>query len=78
MATCPDCGASSRTDPTFEVTRVLVAKPFGTFSVAGAQTKTVASERMKLSHLSCGWSVLGRLEGSDFVADAAPASEESL
>lgn len=74
MATCPTCGASSRTDPTFEVTRTLVAKPLGTFSIAGAQMKTVATERLVLTHVGpadkpCGWSVAGHIDGDHFVAD---------
>lgn len=69
MATCPNCGASSRTDPTFTVALVegLIAKPLGTFSVAGAGLKTVAVQRMRLSHGACGWSIDGWLEGGSFV-----------
>lgn len=69
MATCPSCGTSSRTDPTaMTVTAVLVAKPPGTYSVAGVQTKVSAVERLKLA-CRCGWSVLGRIDGDHFIAD---------
>jgi hypothetical protein len=62
MATCPVCKTSSRQDGTaFSVTRVLIAKPLGTWSVSGTQMKTVASEYKKLS-CRCGWSILGYID----------------
>lgn len=69
MATCPSCGASSRTDPTFAVEPALTARPPGTWSLAGAQVKTSAVSTLRLSHGACGWSVTGRIDGDHFVAD---------
>lgn len=47
----------------------MVAKPLGTYSLAGVQDKVAAEGRYKLSCSACEWSVYGRVEGSDFVAD---------
>lgn len=68
MATCPNCNTSSRTDPdALSVDRVLEARPLGTWSLAGAQLKTSAVERLRLS-CRCGWSVLGYVnEDEDFM-----------
>ena len=69
MATCPSCGTKSREDPTaMTVEEVLVAKPVGTFSLAGVGMKFSAAARLKLA-CRCGWSVLGHIEGDHFVAD---------
>lgn len=68
MATCPACGANSRTDPTFHLDEIEVAKPPGTFSLAGHQMKVVITTRTRLSH-SCGWWVIGRVEGEYFEPD---------
>lgn len=73
MATCPNCGASSRTDPTFSVEEVLISKPPGTFSIAGVQTKVVATQTLRLSH-SCGWSILGYIDDESFVGDPATST----
>ena len=69
MATCPQCGASSRTDSTFVLERVVLAAPLASFSVAGAQMKVPARIRLRLMHAGCGWFVYGSIEGEDFVAD---------
>jgi len=69
MATCPSCGANSRTDPTFEITEAFVAKPLGTYSLAGVQNKAVVTRTLRLTH-SCGWAVIGHIDGDHFVADA--------
>jgi hypothetical protein len=81
MATCPDCGASSRTDSTaFEIRKTLVASPIGSFSLAGAQMKVSAREVLVLQCAHCGWHVIGHLEVDEdgtprnFVADEAPVS----
>lgn len=71
MATCPDCGVSSRINPSgFALEQVIVAKPLGSFSLAGAQTKVSATSRVQLSH-SCGWSVVGRVDadGNNLIVD---------
>ena len=68
MATCPACGANSRSDATFALQEVLVPKDIGTFSLAGAPMKVAASSAMRLAH-SCGWSVLGHIDGESFIAD---------
>ncbi len=62
MATCPNCHTSSRQDPdAITVEKVLVAKPLGTWSVAGQSLKTVAVEKYKME-CRCGWYVLGQLD----------------
>lgn len=68
MATCPSCGANSRTDPTFVVEESLVAKPLGSYSLAGVQVKVSAVKKMVLKH-SCGWFIEGHIEGDYFVAE---------
>lgn len=69
MATCPECGTSSRVDPTaITVQEVLVAKPLGTFSLAGVTDKRSAYTRLQMS-CRCGWKILGYIEGEYFVAD---------
>lgn len=75
MATCPDCGASSRTDPTFVVEPALVAEPPGTYSLAGAQDKVSAVSTLRLRHGGCGWYVTGRVDGDHFVADTRTGQE---
>lgn len=73
MATCPNCGAHGYPpNAGFTLDTVLTAKPLGTWSVAGAQSKTVATARPRLAH-SCGWSILGQVDDRHFVAD--PATE---
>lgn len=68
MATCPRCGASSRTDPTFTITEKITARPIGDWSLAGVQTKFNATTTLVLTHEACGWSVEGWLDGNNFVA----------
>ena len=68
MATCPSCGASSRVDPTFQITEAFAAKPLGSYSVSGIQAKAVVTRSLVLTH-SCGWSVAGHIEDDQFVAD---------
>ena len=69
MATCPSCGANSRTDPTFEIREAFLASPLGTYSLAGAQVKASARKTLRLTHGACGWNVTGHIEGDQFVAD---------
>lgn len=60
MATCRNCGVSSREDPTaMRVELVLDADPIGTFSVAGATMKVTVKESLRLRCLRCGWSIGG-------------------
>ncbi len=69
MATCPVCGTSSRTDPeamVLEPTGRLMAKPPGTFSMAGAQMKLAAMSGVRLT-CRCGWSIEGYIEGEHFL-----------
>lgn len=68
MATCPKCGANSRLDSSFTVSEVYVQQDG---SLAGVQAKFPAAKRLMLSH-SCGWFVLGYIDGSDFVASSKP------
>lgn len=66
VATCPNCHSSTRTEPEcMSVSKALNAKPLGTFSVAGAQTKTVAIDCLKLE-CRCGWSILGYIHDNVF------------
>lgn len=66
MATCPNCGACSHTDPTaFTLSDVLVARPPGTWSVGGGQSKVVAYFTGRLA-CRCGWSILGTVRGDNF------------
>lgn len=69
MATCPACGQSSRAEPgLMTVEFVLVASPIGSFSLAGAQDKVSATSAAMLS-CRCGWSVIGYINGDEFVVD---------
>lgn len=66
MATCPNCGVSSRKDFTaITVEKFLIARPPGTWSVAGNQLKTVASEVLRMS-CRCGWHIDGFIDGEEF------------
>lgn len=66
MKPCPQCGTSG----TICIDPVLVSKPAGTFSIAGAQPKVVAHEKYELTCTHCGLRVLGHLEN----ASADPAA----
>lgn len=61
---CPKCGKGA-----VSVTRVLASKPLGSYSVAGAQTKVVATERWMASCNYCPFSVLGHLEDAEVGPD---------
>ncbi len=62
MATCPACGTRSREDhEAITITAFLKAKPIGTWSLAGAQLKTVAYEQLRMS-CRCGWSIEGYID----------------
>ena len=68
MATCPRCYVSSHQDPdSFTEEPALVARPIGSFSLAGAQMKFSAVEALRMSHTTCGWSVLGRDDGQGYL-----------
>ena len=68
MATCPSCGANSRSDPGFVVETVLKTKPWGAYSLDGVQVKVVVTPGLVLRH-SCGWNIEGRIEDGYFVPD---------
>lgn len=73
MATCPKCKVSTRITPgAMRVEPVLVARPLGSFSLAGAQMKVSARSALRLSCNHCDFEITGRVEGSDFIADALP------
>lgn len=59
MKLCPKCGALG----TVELRPVMVAKPVGTFSLAGAQTKVSAWRGWELGCSVCSFRVLGQVEG---------------
>lgn len=75
MATCPNpkCGASTRVTPgIMEIVEEIVAKPLGTFSIAGNQMKVSAYTQLRLVCRACDWSTPGWIEGGHFVAYPAP------
>lgn len=57
---CPSCSATG----TITVRPVLAAKPPGTFSLSGAQTKLAAVAAAVAECSACGLSVTGRLENA--------------
>lgn len=67
MKLCPACGTAD----SIAVHPVLSVKPVGSFSLAGAQTKFVASERFALRCAACGLEVLGQLHGAQVDAQGA-------
>jgi hypothetical protein len=65
MATCPNCGTSSRVDPEAMVIRpVLTPKPLGTFSLAGSSMKLSARLEQRLA-CRCGWHIDGHIDVAD-------------
>jgi hypothetical protein len=56
---CPECG----TVGTVALRPVMVAKPLGSFSLAGAQMKVSARQGWELACSACPFRVLGRVEG---------------
>ncbi len=74
MATCPHCGVRGREDPeAFKVYPVLVAKPLGTHSLAGAQMKVSVVSMLRLKCRRCGWHIDGRIVEDRFEGD--PSTE---
>lgn len=59
MKPCPRCGVAGQ----MGLHKVLVSAPPGTYSIAGAQDKTVAVERYVLECHACTARWYGRLEG---------------
>lgn len=59
MRPCPECGAVG----TVALAPVMVAKPMGSFSLAGAQLKVSAWSGHVLTCSACGWTVTGHVEG---------------
>jgi hypothetical protein len=64
MATCPKCQSPG----TVTVRLVLAAKPAGTYSLAGVQTKATATVAA-VAECPCGLSVPGHLENPTYAAD---------
>jgi hypothetical protein len=58
---CPACHAGP-----LALSRTLVAKKVGTFSLAGGQMKVSAKQLWKLQCPSCSWHVIGRIEGGEY------------
>lgn len=56
---CPECGSTG----TLTLRTVLVAKPTGSHSLAGVQTKVAATDVAEVRCSACGTSRRGRLEG---------------
>lgn len=61
---CPACGTTALTLRT-----TLVARPLGSFSLAGAQTKISAVQVAEVRCAACGASRRGRLEGVQTAPD---------
>lgn len=69
MATCPECGTSSRIDPTaMTLAPILQAKPVGAYSLAGVMMKAPVRLAYRLA-CRCGWTVTGQIESNQFVVD---------
>lgn len=62
MKQCPKCGSVG----TISLEPALVAKPQGSYSIAGVQPKIVAQTRYVLACADCGLSVQGHLENAVF------------
>lgn len=77
MATCPECGTSSRTDPTvMRLEPVLQASPVGTYSLAGVQMKFSARAAHRLT-CRCGWTVTGQIEDGHLIPLPTTTEEQS-
>lgn len=66
MATCPRC--QSKDGLILRNTNRLHARPVGSFSLAGVQTKLSAVEVYELIHPSCGWLVSGTIRDGYLLA----------
>ena len=65
MNRCPRCGATGG----LTLTPVMVAKPAGSYSLAGAQDKTAAVDAARLSCAACGFTATGRTENLEVAGD---------
>lgn len=63
---CPQCQGSP-----LELRWGLVARPLGTWSLAGAQLKTSAVKVAEVHCPACGATVTGHLEGATFSDDGS-------
>lgn len=72
QARCPGC----QTQGTLSITMKLVAKPLGSFSLAGAQMKVPVRELpvLQCSATYCTFSVTGRIENGKAVFDAGASA----
>ena len=70
MATCPECGASSRTDPTFSVERTFTPTTLGRLQISAGEREIDMVQTLVLRHDRCGWAVSGHLDetSGEFVA----------
>lgn len=62
MSGCPTCNQQTLT-----LDRVLVSKPFGSFSLAGAGVRVTAYDMYRMECTSCQWAVNGRISGGYFI-----------
>lgn len=67
MAACPKCASVGTTS----VRLALIAKPIGTFSIAGAQFKTSARQVAVAECSACGLAVAGHLVNATYADDGA-------
>jgi hypothetical protein len=65
MNRCPSCAATGQ----LTLTPVLAARPAGSYSLAGAQNKTTATDAAGLSCAACGWWATGRVENLEVAGD---------
>jgi hypothetical protein len=65
MNRCPNCASTGG----LTLSPVLVARPAGSYSLAGAQDKTAATQAARLSCAGCGWWATGRVEGLQMADD---------
>jgi hypothetical protein len=65
MNRCPSCGATGG----LTLTPALVAKPAGSYSLAGAQDKTAAVDAARLTCPACGFTATGRTENLEVAGD---------
>jgi predicted RNA-binding Zn-ribbon protein involved in translation (DUF1610 family) len=70
MKNCPNCGQQTLT-----LDRILVSKPFGSFSLAGVGVKVVAYDMYRLECTTCQWAVNGRVSGGYFVHTDEPTEQ---
>ena len=70
---CPQCSAPAAH---MVVTRAMIAKPLGSFSLAGTQPKVSVLDCLRLTCGECSWAVHGQIHNGYFVPFATKKEEE--